>query len=86
MLMALGHVNHSIAANHSQHSARTAHRCHEMRSVILNHSITQKLYQRENQTHIHKAMSVPDMATNVSAEGMAELELIEHKSHNIVDM
>ena len=28
-------------------------------------------------------MSVPDMATNVSAEGMAELELIEHKSHNV---
>ena len=28
-------------------------------------------------------MSVPGMATNISAEGMAELESIEHKSHNM---
>ena len=30
-------------------------------------------------------MAVPDVATNVSAEGMAELESIEHKSHNVED-
>lgn len=75
--MALGHLNPSIVAQHYQHSARTVRRCREMgRAVMLNRSIPQKLYRRQEIKRMPVVASAQDMA---SAGDTLDAQSIEYE-------
>ena len=55
------------------------------RAAMFNHSIPQKLYQREKDMHIPVATSVQDIqvAMQISAEHIEDVRSIKYESQNL---